>query len=265
MSFEPQPPFDTPATPPERGEPAQPVIAHIDYPQVKPTATYVIMGITIFIYLLQYAGQIFLGDDLIAYLGMKANTAILQGQLWRLFTPVFLHGSILHIGFNMYALYLFGPSLEGRYGHLRFLILYLMGGFAGNVASFIFSTANSLGSSTAIFGLLGAEMVFSYQNKKLLGSRATRVLINVLVIAGINLIIGLSPGIDNWGHVGGLIGGTLFAWFAGPLLKVDGIYPNLTIEDQRDTRQVFLTTLGVGGFFLVLTGMFIYFRLRGWS
>ncbi|MGB9674490.1 MAG: rhomboid family intramembrane serine protease [Anaerolineales bacterium] len=249
--------------PPESQPQPQTVVAQVAYPQAKPIVTYIIMGFTILVFLLQYASQLVYGDDLIANLGMKANDEIIQGQLWRLFTPMFLHGSILHIGFNMYALYLFGPSLEGRFGHGRFLTLYLLGGFAGNVMSFIFSAAYSLGSSTAIFGLLGAEMVFSYQNQKLLGNRARRILINVMIVAGINLIIGLSPGIDNWGHVGGLLGGTLFAWFAGPLLKLEGTFPNLTVVDQRDSRQVLLTALGVGAIFSLLTGLGIFLKLRG--
>ncbi len=249
--------------PPEMQQPPQPQIAQVSYPQVKPIVTYIIMGFTIFIFFLQYSSQVLYGEDIIANLGMKANNEIIQGQLWRLFTPIFLHGSILHIGFNMYALYLFGPSLEGRYGHLRFLTLYILGGFAGNVVSFIFSSAYSLGSSTAIFGLLGAEIVFAYQNKKLLGNQARRILTNVIIIAGINLIIGLSPGIDNWGHIGGLIGGSLFAWFAGPRLKLEGVFPNFNIADQRESGQIFVAALGVLGIFVLLTAFIIFLRIRG--
>ncbi len=99
-------------------------------------------------------------------LGLKVNELIVQGQYWRLLTPMFLHGDILHLGFNMYALYIFGPSLERYFGHLRFITLFVLSGFAGNVLSFMFSAAPSLGSSTAIFGLLGAEGVFLYRNRQ---------------------------------------------------------------------------------------------------
>jgi rhomboid protease GluP len=192
------------------------------------------MGITIVIFLLQLATQSSTGlSDLPATLGAKVNPLIESGQLWRLITPVFLHGSILHIAFNMYALLAIGAGLESHYGHGRFLALYLLSGFTGNVASFLFSSAPSLGASTAIFGLLGAEGVFLYQNRRLFGPTAQRALVNIVVIAVINLIIGLSPGIDNWGHIGGLIGGTLFAWFAGPVLRVEQGYPALELVDQR--------------------------------
>jgi rhomboid protease GluP len=56
-------------------------------------------------------------------------------------------------------------------------------------------------------------------------------------------MIGLSPGIDNWGHLGGLIGGTIFAWIGGPILKVKGIYPDLRVENITETREVALAAL----------------------
>ncbi|MCX8063299.1 MAG: rhomboid family intramembrane serine protease, partial [Anaerolineales bacterium] len=225
--------------------------------------TYLLMGICIAAYLAQMASEILLGTDLPALLGMKINEAIINGEVWRFFTPMFLHGSLLHIGFNLYALYIFGPSLEGRFGRGRFLVLFLLSGFVGNVTSFIFSPSPSLGSSTAIFGLLGAEMVFSYRNQGLLGSGARRVLVNVITVAGINLIIGLSPGIDNWGHIGGLVGGLLFSWFGGPLLVIDGIYPDLRVTDQRDSGAILRAAVGVGGFFLALAALWIILKNGG--
>src|SRR5512139_1078087 len=141
---------------------AAPQRVPIRTPQVTPLVTYILLGLSVAIYALQWATQNFWGIDYPAALGLKANALIIQGQLWRLFTPMFLHGSILHIAVNMYALLAFGPQLERYYGHWRYLALYLVSGFAGNVASFIFSLAPSLGSSTAIFGLLGAEAVFLY-------------------------------------------------------------------------------------------------------
>lgn len=234
----------------------------IKIPGVQPYVVYVIMGITIFVFILQYASQYLIGTDLPAIWGMKDNASILSGQFWRLFTPMFLHGGLLHIGFNMYALYIFGPGLERHYGHWRFLILYILSGFAGNVMSFLFSAAPSLGSSTAIFGLLGAEGVLLYQNRKIFGRNAQRALGNIVLIAVINLAIGMSPGIDNWGHVGGLLAGTLFAWSAGPVLQVEGIYPALSLVDQRDNADILRATLGVGLLFTLLAAATIYLRIR---
>ena len=230
-------------------------------PQTTPFVTYTIAAIVILIYVLQ-AGTQFIGQgvDLPALWGMKINQAIIAGQYWRLVTPVFLHGSILHIAFNMYALFIFGPGLERYYGHGRFIALFFISGFAGNVASFLFSTAPSLGSSTAIFGLLGAEGIFLYRNRELFGRSAQRALINLITIAVINLVIGMQPGIDNWGHIGGLIGGVLFAWFGGPVLRVDGSYPELILTDERERSAILRAGLGVFALFAMLAALGIYWQ-----
>ena len=240
--------------PPTSGQGTRPYPqqVRIQEPRRTPVVTYTLLGISVLVFLLQLASQYILGADYPAYLGLKVNELILEGQLWRLFTPMFLHGSILHITLNMYALLAFGPTLERYYGHGRYIILYLVSGFAGNVLSFMFSLAPSLGSSTAIFGLLGAEAVFLYRNRELFGSGARRALTNLITIAAINLVIGMTGGIDNWGHVGGLIGGTLFAWFGGPLLEVQGVYPDMRLDDQRSTAQALLAGLGVFVLFSLL-------------
>lgn len=232
-------------------------------PGSAPVVVYILLGLNILVFLLQSASQFLLnGLDIPAALGMKVNELIQQGQLWRFFTPMFLHGSILHLAFNMYALYIFGPGLERHYGRGRFLALYFLAGFAGNVMSFLFSPARSLGSSTAIFGLLGAEAVFLYHNRSLFGNSAQRALGNIITIAVINLIIGLSPGIDNWGHIGGLLGGSLFAWYAGPRLQVEGVYPRLNMVDERERGDVWRTGLSVGLLFAMLAAVTIYIRIR---
>jgi rhomboid protease GluP len=217
--------------------PAPPVI-HENL--VSPVVTYILLAVTVVIYLLQIGTDTLLGFDLPAALGMKVNEFILAGQVWRLVTPMFLHGSPLHIGFNMYALVVIGSGLERRFGHWRFLLLYVMGSFGGNVMSFLISPNPSLGASTAIFGLLGAEMVFFYQNRELFGSGARRALQNVIMVAAVNFVIGLSPGIDNWGHFGGLFGGLIFTWFGGPKLGLQGGYPTFSVIDEHGVQDQLL-------------------------
>jgi rhomboid protease GluP len=223
-------------------------------PNVKPYATYVILGVTILIYLLQLAGQYLLKTDLIASLGIKNDALIRAGELWRLITPVFLHASILHIAFNMYALVVFGRGIEARYGHGRFLLLYFLSGYAGNVMSFLLTVNPSLGASTAIFGLIAAEGVFIIQNRKLLGNQVNRSLMNLVYIAGVNLLIGFTTtGVDNWGHIGGLLGGFLFAWFGGPRWKLEGFYPSVRLIDEREGHGAIAGTVSVLLFFIPLT------------
>lgn len=230
--------------------------------QQRPIVTYTILVLAVIIYILQMASQNFMGGtDLPALYGMKVNEFILQGQYWRLITPVFLHGSIMHLGFNMYALFILGPMLERLYGHGRFLGIIFVSGFAGNVMSFLFSASPSLGSSTAIFGLLGAQGVLLYQNRQFYGRVAQRALINLIVIAGINLVIGLSPGIDNWGHIGGLLGGTLFAWFGGPVLAVEGIAPNYRVVNQRSMGDSIRAGLSVFVLFGLVTVVYVFLQM----
>lgn len=215
-----------------------------DLPAKKPWVTYVILGICVVFFGLQMLSEAFLGGDLPFTLLGKINEYIRAGQVWRLFTPALLHGSIAHLGFNMYALYAIGPTLEQHYGHKRFLVLFVLGAFAGNVFSFAFSTRPALGASTALFGIIAAQGVFIYQNRFLFKD-ARSALINTIVIVIINLVLGLRPGIDNWGHLGGLLGGLGFAWFAGPVWRPEGMPPVLVIKDQHEGQRVIWAALGV--------------------
>jgi rhomboid protease GluP len=202
--------------------------------------TYTFLGICVILYAGQYLSQLLTGYDIPFALGGKINELISAGQFWRLFTPMLLHGSIFHLGLNMYALLILGRNMEYHFGHTRFTALFIAAGFAGNTLSYLFSPTPSLGSSTAIFGLLGAEVIFVYLNRRFYGSRSRPILINAAIVAGINLVLGLSPGIDNWGHLGGLLGGMIFAFVAGPRWQVAGSFPELTIVDSRPRYTVWL-------------------------
>lgn len=224
----------------------------------RPYVTYGLIGVCILVYLLQLGTQSLLGVDIPAAWGVKDNQLIMQGQVWRLITPMFLHSdqTPLHIGVNMYALYVIGRIVERFYGRRRYLALFILSGFAGNVISFMFSQYPSLGSSTSIFGLLGAEGVLLYQNREIFGGMARRALSEVLIVAAANLVIGLTPGIgiDNWGHIGGLIGGSLFAWFGGPILQRQGSIAGFSqVKDARTTREMIRAGIGVGALFFFLT------------
>jgi rhomboid protease GluP len=230
-------------------------------PSLVPTATYAILGFTVLIYLLQMASMAILnGDDLPLMLGARATDLIRAGQWWRFITPVFLHGSVGHIFFNMYALLSLGTLLERHFGHGRFVALYFLGAFAGNVFSFLLTDGYSVGASTAVFGLVAAEVIFFYQNRKLFGGQAKQAIGNAAVIIAINLFIGLSPGIDNWGHVGGLLGGAMFAWFAGPRWEVAGIFPDFHLQDQREFRE---SVLGAGVTLLVFGALAVWGLFSG--
>jgi rhomboid protease GluP len=107
-------------------------------PRSAPYVTYSIIGVTALIYVLQLASQALVQTDLPVALFAKANDLIRAGQLWRFLTPALVHGSLAHIGFNMYALFSFGTGLERHFGRKRFLLLYVLGAFTGNVMSCFF-------------------------------------------------------------------------------------------------------------------------------
>jgi rhomboid protease GluP len=241
MTYSSNEPHTLPSEPPR-----VPRMVSIALPNYKPVATMVLLVITVIIYLGQWLSQLaFNGADPLFELGGKINTLIEQGEVWRLITPAFLHASPIHLLFNMYALFVLGRVIEGVYGHSRFLMLYFISAFAGNVASFVLSANNSLGASTAIFGLIGAEAIFVIRNKRFFGNRFNATLTNIGVIIALNLAIGFWPGssIDYWGHIGGLIGGTLFAFLAGPQWEVVGRAPAVTIADRQKGLNIILSGL----------------------
>ena len=216
--------------------------------------SYVLISLSIIFFGLQNIAELLFGYDLLFLYGAKINQFILLGEIWRFLTPALLHGSIIHLGFNMYAIYSIGPSLERRYGSTSFIFLYIFSALFGNIFSFICSPHASLGASTAIFGLIAAQGVYIYKNRFLLGSVAKPLLINVLFVIAVNFVLGLSPGIDNWGHLGGLVGGSLYAWFAGPSF---GISQNLFGENViiKENKRIFLVSAIILASAVILAGI----------
>ncbi|HEY9077839.1 MAG TPA: rhomboid family intramembrane serine protease [Anaerolineaceae bacterium] len=238
-------------------QPPSPVLVRL--PERKPVIVYLILFGTILVYILQWWSEGLYGEDIPLLLGAKIPAAIAGGQYWRLFTPALLHVSVMHIAFNMYALFTIGRGLERFYGHLPFLILYGIGALGGNVLSYLLSDSISVGASTAVFGLVAAQGVFIYQNRSLFGANARSMIGNILLIVVINLGIGLSGGIDNWGHLGGLVSGFAFAMAAGPVLEIQQDAQGLFISNQRSSFHAF--AFGGGLAFL----LFLLVFTRSWK
>jgi membrane associated rhomboid family serine protease len=127
-----------------------------------------------------------------------------QGDWWRLITAAFLHASVIHIAFNMFALWVIGGPVEQYLGRARYLGLYLVAGLAGSAGALVQApTAVTVGASGAIFGILGALLILEWQaTGRLAGQAMTLIVINLAISFSI-------PGISWGGHVGGLIGGIL--------------------------------------------------------
>ena len=147
-------------------------------------------------------------------MGAKVNSLIDKGQVWRLITCAFLHGGLIHIFFNMYALKILGPEIEYVYGKIKYLVIYLLSAIAASIFSYIFGPQSvSVGASGAIFGLFGAMLIFGIKHRKQMGKA---YMMNILQVIFVNVIIGISSSnIDNEAHFGGLIVGALIALLLG--------------------------------------------------
>ncbi|KAL7580056.1 hypothetical protein ACA910_005041 [Epithemia clementina (nom. ined.)] len=152
--------------------------------------------------------------------GIKRSELILQGRdLYRLLTPVFLHGGPAHLMMNMYSLNNVGHDVEQLFGPGRFLCTYLLSGIAGNIFSAFQSPNPALGASGAVFGILGAYTVFLARHEWLLGRVGERMSSQLMQTAFLNIALGFAnPSIDNWGHIGGFVGGCAMAYYVGPRL-----------------------------------------------
>jgi membrane associated rhomboid family serine protease len=133
---------------------------------------------------------------------------VANGDWWRLVTAMFLHGFLLHIALNMFALYVIGRPVELYLGPIRFLLLYLVSGLAGSAGALVQSpTTPVVGASGAIFGVLGAMMILEWQaTGRLAGTALTWIVINLAINFAYN---GVGGNISVGGHIGGLVGGIL--------------------------------------------------------
>lgn len=174
----------------------------------QPFATFAIIGICLLMFTFTGSRGGFGNTDgeVLIQFGSLFPPDVWDGQWWRLITAVFLHGGLLHIGFNMYVLYSIGPAIEKIYGIPRFLLIYLASGWTSSLMSLVWSGSNSVGASGAIFGLAGAFLAISLRRRAYWDAFGSQMLFFI----GINIAIGFSGtfgNVDNFGHLGGLIGG----------------------------------------------------------
>ncbi len=171
--------------------------------------TFTIMAVTVAMYV---AGMLSADLDNLLFRNLaQANWLVAAGDWWRIFSAALLHGSLVHIGFNMYALYLFGPRMEQQVGSPSFAALYVAAAGAGGLMSYQLGSIDqvSIGASGAIFGLFGAWIFVAWKMRHTPGGRS--MFTQLFVLLAINVVISLAPGIDGFAHLGGFIAGLVIA------------------------------------------------------
>ncbi len=180
-----------------------------------PVITYAIMTICVAIFVATYLfGNGSYDNGTLLKFGANLDILVKNGDYYRLLTSMFLHAGLLHLLLNMYSLFIIGPQIESFFGKWKYLFIYLFSGISGSLLSIAFShNTISVGASGAIFGLLGAMLYFGYNYRNYLGNVMRSQIIPIIVL---NLVIGfMSEGIDNFAHIGGLVGGVLGAMAMG--------------------------------------------------
>jgi len=196
----------TASSPWERGEAVRQSLL---YP-VQPVVTFVLVSISVCVFLLQYVAN----DQYqqIRDLAIVTPLGLLQHQWWRLLTTTFLHGGVLHLAFNMYALYALGQGAERIWGHWRFLAIYLVAALGGSCLAMAIQPVPCVGASGAICGIFAGEAAWVFYNRGHLDPRSfsawnRNFLINVVLIAFISFL----PNVSWASHLGGAIAGFLIA------------------------------------------------------
>jgi Uncharacterized membrane protein (homolog of Drosophila rhomboid) len=218
--------------------------------QSKAYVTWLLLAVTIGVFLVETLIGGSQNINVLVRLGAKTNELIQMGQWWRLITPIFLHIGIFHIFMNGFTLLYVGQILEPMIGHWRFFIIYIVSGIMGNLASFAFGASSviSAGASTSLFGMFAAFLALAliYRENRFL----TELGKSFLGLIVINLIMDLTmTGIDIWGHLGGAVGGLLLGYALG--------IPRIS-RPKMIFRILALVIFVVISYYMYVKGMVVY-------
>ncbi len=202
----------------------------LEFPYARPLVTQALLVINVIIFALTYLYQqynpVWVENPILRFGVMDYEQILRNGEWYRLFTCMFLHLDFAHIMFNGYALWVLGKDMESFYGRGRFLIIYLLSGIDGSLMSWILGRGASAGASGAIFGIVGAEIVFLYYHRNVIGQYASlrmrQIGIYIALSLGLGYVSTLGTGvrIDNWGHIGGLLGGLIVSLAIAPMYAI---------------------------------------------
>ena len=179
----------------------------------KPIVTYSLIALCVIMFIISEFGY---STQALLLFGANYGPLVKSGEIYRLITCMFLHGGIIHLGLNMYSLYIIGPRVEDFFGKWKYLLIYFISGISASLLSIgLNNNVISVGASGAIFGLFGSLIYFGYSYRGYVGALVKGQVIPIVMY---NLIMGFFiPGIDMWGHIGGIIGGIITANMLGTI------------------------------------------------
>ena len=220
-------------------QPPSPPSHYLRLPLSKPFFTYILLAAIVIVWIMMSLAGGSTNTQVLIRFGANYGPLILQGEVWRLFTSMFLHIGLTHLAFNAYALYIFGLEMERLYGPDRFIVIYILSGLFGSLASFASRGPNvlSAGASGAIFGIIGMNLAYFLLHREHFGQLGRQRVMNTLFIIGLNLFFGFTvPGIDNLAHGGGLIVGFALGY---------GLAPRYQVVDQYTSAPQVVDTISL--------------------
>ena len=180
----PEPDGPTPPEPPAPDGPRRWRRPALSFPPVPPPVTLALLLLNVAMWAaVTIDERVFHHPHSLTDFGAKDRLLIESGDLWRLVTAAFLHQGGLHLVVNLYALWMLGVFCEPVYGRARFLIIYLVAAIGSSLASNVLTQGQSVGASGALFGLLGAALVFGFRHRRDLPATMGRRLRGSLVFA----------------------------------------------------------------------------------
>jgi rhomboid protease GluP len=244
---------------------------------VKPVITYLLVGIPVGLFCLRLSPVEM--TSILEAVRANMESDFTLGEVWRMLAPLLGNQDVLPLVISMYSLITIGPGLEKRYGGWRYLALYLVAGYAGNVLAAT-AAGSRLGATPpgaplpgeplpgalpAVIGLIGGQMIFALHHTPIFGKRATAVVYSSIRLFLLNLaavVLPLGPALGGpvdgllsvgrvWSILGGLAAGAAFARFGGPTWEVVGFVPHLRVVDSRSRlHSLFIALILVGLAFL---------------
>jgi rhomboid protease GluP len=209
--------------------PRQQVMLHI--PAVRPFVTYTLIGVYVLLFVAALSSPTILPAN-----NVELADVVMYGQYLRLATGMFLHSNLVHLLVVLFILYTFGTWQERIFGHVRFIAIYLLGGLGGMVLAVLLLALTGdlvgtvIGASSAVGAMLGAELSYLYQHRRLLGARGRDRRNRVLLFSVINLLVGVmySSGVlaglpttlAAWSPIGGVVAGLVLGWYLAPFFNL---------------------------------------------